>query len=155
MLNLPSLVITQWLNTVNKLCASLHLNYVNCSTDWVQYPVRWKIYLLDSLGKNCDLKKYTYRFLIYGFVLICIKVSSYHVHQPFETYLQVWLKCSLVGVGKHRVVTRKLCQERIIIKKCFWKSSNGNELIDWQLIYKSKLINFLEMSSCSTYLMED
>lgn len=64
-----------------------------------------------------------------------------------ESYLPVWLKCFLVGVGKHRVVTRKLCQERIIIKKCFWKSSNGNELIDWQLIYKSKLINFLEMSS--------
>ena len=64
-----------------------------------------------------------------------------------ESYLQVRLKCFLVGVGKHRVVTRKLCQERIIIKKCFWKSSNGNELIDWQLIYKSKLINFLEMSS--------
>lgn len=72
-----------------------------------------------------------------------------------ESYLQVWLKYSLVGVGKHRVVTWKLCQERIIIKICFWKSSNGNELIDWQLIYKSKLINFLEMSSCSTYLMED
>lgn len=92
MLNLPSLVITQWLNTVNKLCASLHLNYVNCSTDWVQYPVRWKLCLLDSLGKNCDLKKYTYRFLIYGFVLICIKVSSYHVHQPFEnlTFKSGW-----------------------------------------------------------------